>query len=150
MISYDRKQLIELKPGFLKWHREHWCDCGPQCVDDCADPEEAKEFCDPPNDCCCYGRDEYDDVWKAVVDDTSIRIYYAHEANPEADHQRQLILPFDDAEHPPHECNDGLPLFNRRLAGSPYIKSGDLEWVGDDVDYMGPIIYYIQHLLGGK
>lgn len=136
-IEYNRDQLIELKPNFLRWLDESWCDCKSMFA---KDPEYAAD-CD--NECQCYGRDEYDEVWKFVMDDDSARIYYAHEADPTADHQRQLIMPWEDADHPPHECNDGLPLFNRRLDGEPYIKSGDLEWVGDDCDYMGPILDWL-------
>ena len=144
MITYDHKQLTELKPGFLKWLKESWCDCAENFRDD-PDFEKLAH-----GECQCYGPDEYDDVWQAVIDDDSVRIYYAQNADPNADHQRQLILPFDDDEHPPHECNDGMPLFNRRLDGEPYIKCGDLEWVGDDCDYLGPILKYIVHLIGGE
>lgn len=125
-IEHNHEQLTKLKPEFLRWLRESWCECATNehCQND-------SEYCSGTNDdkCCCYGRDEYDEVWKFIVDDESARIYYAHEADPTADHQRQLIMVRDET------WPGGF--------AEAYIKSGDLEWNGDDVDYMGPVLFWL-------
>ena len=141
MITYTMAELTQMKPAFIKWLETSWCEC-------IESTKKWPDFCDDTNDtrhdghpCCCYGRHEYDEIFEATVDDTAIVIHYG---------PRTLTLPFDDDDHPPADYNDTLPLFNRRMAGEPYITHDDTQWVGDDVDYYGPCIYFIQHIHATK
>jgi hypothetical protein len=39
--------------------------------------------------------------------------------------------------------NDRLPLLNRMTADEMFITHDATQWVGDDCDYYGPIIYFL-------
>lgn len=141
--TYDVNQLADMKSQFIAWLEEHWCECVKQKRDDLAtDPDDDywdDDGCEKRVDghsCHCYGRDEYDEVLAAVHDDDAgIVICYG---------DRTLNLPFN--KQPLPDNNDCLPLFNRVVAGELFIECDDMTWVGDDVDYYGPIVYFIQSL----
>jgi hypothetical protein len=147
MLTFTVEQLTAMKPQFIDWLETDWCTCIADRAEDFADPPTY----DPTNTywldcdqkrrdghpCHCYGRHEYDEVYLAEISDKAIVIYYG---------ERTLTLPFDDDDSPPADCNDSLPLLNRRLGGEPFITCDDLQWVGDDVDYYGPIIHWLAEL----
>lgn len=146
--EFDINQLTAMKPQFLAWLEAHWCTCPDDRIENAAtthypipvDDESwlnATHHRSDGHPCVCYGPTEYDDVHLATIDDEAVVIHY---------HERTLTLPFDDDDFPPDECDDALPLFNRRLGGEPFITHGDLQWVGDDCDYYGPIVRWLASL----
>lgn len=122
--TYNKHELAAMKPQFIDWLEDHWCDCREQMAEDLAhDPED--DYWDPTtcetrrdgHPCNCYGRQEYDDVFEATVDDdTAIVVYY------------------DDRT----VTKDFTGKF-RNL----FITCDDFSWSGDDVDYYAPVIYFL-------
>lgn len=132
-MKLTKQQLADLKADYIKWHAANWCSRS----DADFDPTD-EDACPGGADCTCYGMNSgessFDEIDEAIITPDAVMIVYG---------DRQLILPIENDGPPIHESNDALPLFNRRQPGEPFIRSGDLEWVGDDVDYYGPFVYWL-------
>lgn len=135
-------QLAEMKPQFIDWLETHWCCCKADRIEMAARGQYAVPFDDETwtnaehhltdgHPCNCYGRDEFDDVELATIDDNAAIIYY---------HGRTLTLLANRDAGP-----DATP-YEEFLAGEPFITCGDTQWIGDDCDYYGPIVHWLASL----
>lgn len=135
--TFDVNQLADMKKHFIEWLDTTWCTCNALRKDhpDAFDDDETYHTKPDGHPCMCYGRDEYDEIDAAIVDDdVGVVICYG---------DRSLNMMYDDSMIP---VNDNLPLFNRPRAGELFIECDEMTWVGDDVDYYGPCLYFIEHM----
>lgn len=133
MRTFDAQQLAAMKPQFIAYLETDWCPCRDFAADNPTDPYwlEAEHHLPDGSPCNCYGRDEFDDVELATIDDDAVVIHY---------HGRTLTLPAN------RDAGPDATAYDEFLAVESFITQGDTRWIGDDCDYYGAIVHWLDSL----